>query len=50
VGIICITLLEVVALMQGLDGQYFSIVIGGIGSIVAGVIGYGVGKSSSSTT
>lgn len=49
IGIVCITVLELFALYQELDGQYFSIVIGAIGLMVAGVIGYGVGKSSSIT-
>ena len=37
---ICITLLEIMAILQGVDGQLFATVI----SILAGLCGYHVGR------
>ena len=44
-GIICLTILEVAAIMKGLDGTLFASVISGITLIVGYV--YGVSKTSS---
>lgn len=42
VAISCITLLEAIALLKGIDGTYLSIVI----AVIAGLGGYGVAKVS----
>ena len=40
VSIICLTVLESVALLQGIDGAYFGLVI----AIIAGIGGYEIAK------
>lgn len=45
VGIVCLTAIEVSALLTHTDGQYLSVIVGGISAIMSGIIGYGAGKS-----
>ena len=44
-GVGCLTALEITALMVGVDGQFFSLVVGAIGTIIGGVIGYTKAKA-----
>lgn len=45
VAIVCITLLEVVALLKGIDGQLFASVIAGITALVGYLFGQMTQKS-----
>lgn len=44
VGIICITMIEIMAIYQGMDGALLSTVVAGISTIISLAVGYEVGK------
>lgn len=45
VAVICITAMEVVAMLKGIDGQTFATAIAAVVGIAAGLGGYTVGKT-----
>lgn len=46
VAILCLTILESVALLKELDGAYFLPIVASISAITGGVLGYGVKRGS----
>lgn len=48
VGLLCLTVLECIAMYMKLDGQLFLSVISGIVGIVSGVVGYTIGSHQKS--
>lgn len=42
VAIVCVMLIEIVALLMGIDGLLLTATVGAICAIVAGVVGYAI--------
>ena len=43
VGVVCVTIIEIIALLKGINGVYLSACIGAILALIGGVAGFNMG-------